>query len=74
MLALTVMILTQALGILLEQVLVRRHWLGPESEVVSFPKGINRVAVIRFGVMGKALWAARRTRMARMGRSGKTHA
>lgn len=40
-LALTVMILTQALGVLLERVMVRRRLLGPERETVSIPEGID---------------------------------
>lgn len=39
--AATVMVLTQALGILLEEVLVKWRLLGPESLDIEIPKGID---------------------------------
>lgn len=47
-LALTLMILTQAFGILLERVLVRNRWLGGERERVEIPDGIDPVGERRF--------------------------
>jgi hypothetical protein len=40
-LAITTMILTQALGILLEGILVSRRWLGPETREIKIPEGID---------------------------------
>lgn len=37
----TVMVLTQALGILLEDLLVRLHLLGPATRVIDIPEGID---------------------------------
>ncbi|MEA3405773.1 MAG: hypothetical protein U9R28_08545 [Pseudomonadota bacterium] len=39
--AVTMMVLTQALGILLEKVLIDKQWLGPEIREVNIEKGID---------------------------------
>jgi len=39
--AITLMVLTQALGILLETLLVERRWLGPEDMPLAIPEGID---------------------------------
>lgn len=39
--AVTIMIMTQAVGILLESFLVDRKWLGPETIVIDIPKGVD---------------------------------
>ena len=35
------MVLTQALGILLEELLIRKRWLGSERRVITIPAGID---------------------------------
>lgn len=40
-LAITVMVMTQAFGILLEKVLISRHWLGPQKKEIDIPPGID---------------------------------
>ena len=39
--AVTIMVLTQAFGILLEEFLVNKKKLGPETKTISIPKGID---------------------------------
>lgn len=39
--AITMMVMTQALGILLERVLINRQWLGPAERRVQIPEGID---------------------------------
>jgi len=39
--AVTSMIMTQAIGILVENTLVRFHWLGPETRSLSIARGID---------------------------------
>jgi len=46
--AITVMILTQALGILLERILVRNQWLGPAKRPLAIPTGIDPCGVVEF--------------------------
>jgi hypothetical protein len=46
--AITVMILTQALGILLERILVRNQWLGPEKRPLTIPTGVDPCGVVEF--------------------------
>jgi hypothetical protein len=41
--AVAIMVLTQAIGILLERVLIKRHGYGPETTDVSIPDGIDPV-------------------------------
>lgn len=48
--AITVMVLTQALGILLEGILVRNHWLGPEQREIKIPQGIDPLGLTRFSL------------------------
>jgi len=48
--AITVMVLTQALGILLEGILVRNHWLGPAQREIKIPQGIDPLGVTRFSL------------------------
>ncbi len=44
----TVMIMTQALGILLESLLVRLRWLGPEEIRINIPAGVDPLGLRRF--------------------------
>ena len=46
--AITAMLLTQALGILLEKVLVDRHWLGATRVHVRIPAGIDPMGLKEF--------------------------
>jgi len=46
--AITVMILTQALGILLERVLFNHRWLGPAQRAVTIPPGIDPDGAVEF--------------------------
>ena len=40
-LAVTAMVLTQAIGILVEGLLVQKRWLGPEKRDINLPEGID---------------------------------
>jgi hypothetical protein len=40
-LAITIMVMTQAFGILLEKVLISKHWLGPREKDIDIPPGID---------------------------------
>ena len=40
-LAITIMVMTQAVGILLEKILISRRWLGPQEKVIDIPSGID---------------------------------
>jgi len=46
--AVTIMVLTQAFGILLENILVSKKWLGSESREITIAKGIDPHGKIRF--------------------------
>lgn len=48
--AIAVMILTQAFGILLEAQLVDRGWLGPASKEIDIPSGIDPCGMTRFSL------------------------
>lgn len=48
--AVTIMVLTQAIGILLENFLVRRKWLGAKEKDVVLQKGIDPYGETRFTV------------------------
>jgi hypothetical protein len=48
--AITIMILTQALGILLEGLLVRRHWLGPKTRGITIPPGVDPRGLLSFSL------------------------
>lgn len=48
--AITVMVLTQALGILLEGALVRNQWLGPAQCEIKIPQGIDPLGVTHFSL------------------------
>lgn len=39
--AVTIMIMTQAVGILLESFLIKGQWLGPEKNIVVIPQGVD---------------------------------
>lgn len=44
----TIMIMTQAIGILLEAVLVRKQWLGPPIRRISIPPGVDPMGFVEF--------------------------
>jgi len=46
--AVTIMILTQSLGILLERLLIDRKWLGPEVRVKTIPPDIDPRGELKF--------------------------
>lgn len=46
--AVTLMILTQAFGILLESLLVRKRWLGSTGKIVKIPEGIDPHGLTEF--------------------------
>jgi hypothetical protein len=46
--AITIMILTQALGILLEGLLIRRKWLGPDTCEITIPRGVDPCGLLSF--------------------------
>lgn len=46
--AITIMILTQALGILLENILIKLKALGPEHEIIWIPPGIDPLGSNKF--------------------------
>ena len=46
--AVTSMIMTQALGILLEKLLVGLSWLGPRKIPVAIPRGVDPLGQLRF--------------------------
>lgn len=39
--AVTVMVITQAFGILLEDLMIRKEWLGPATQDIDIPEGID---------------------------------
>ena len=46
--AITIMILTQALGILLEGLLIRRQWLGSDTRKITIPPGVDPCGLLSF--------------------------
>jgi hypothetical protein len=48
--AITVMVLTQSVGILLEGILIRRHLLGPLKREVEVPEGIDPCGLTKFSL------------------------
>jgi hypothetical protein len=49
-LAITIMILTQALGILLEGLFIRNQWLGPAQRDIRIPEGIDPLGLTHFSL------------------------
>jgi hypothetical protein len=47
-LAITIMVMTQAFGILLEKVLISMHWLGPQDKKIDIPSGIDPLGETSF--------------------------
>jgi len=47
-LAITIMVMTQTFGILLENLLIAKHWLGPQEEVINIPPGIDPLGKTSF--------------------------
>lgn len=46
--AITIMVLTQSIGILIEGLFVRKRWFGPTSKEVEVPQGIDPLGVTKF--------------------------
>jgi hypothetical protein len=46
--AITIMVLTQSIGILMEGLFVRKRWFGPTSKEVEIPQGIDPLGVTKF--------------------------
>lgn len=46
--AITIMVLTQSIGILIEGLFVRKRWFGPASKDVEIPQGIDPLGVTKF--------------------------
>lgn len=46
--AITIMVLTQSIGILTEGLFVRKQWFGPMSTEVNVPTGIDPLGVTKF--------------------------
>jgi len=49
-LAITIMIMTQSLGILFEGLCIRNHWLGPTQRDIRIPEGIDPLGLTRFNL------------------------
>jgi len=47
-LAITIMVMTQAFGILLEKLLITRRWLGPHKKEIEIPPGIDPLGQTSF--------------------------
>ncbi len=46
--AITIMVLTQSIGILMEGLFVKKRWFGPTSKEVEVPQGIDPLGVTKF--------------------------
>jgi uncharacterized membrane protein YdcZ (DUF606 family) len=46
--AITIMVLTQSIGILVEKLFVRKWWYGPRSTEVEVPEGIDPLGATKF--------------------------
>lgn len=47
-LAITIMVMTQAFGILLEKILISMHWLGSQEKEIDIPPGIDPLGTTSF--------------------------